>query len=98
RALANASSPHGYQSTGLWACSSRYGLFSCMRWLVYLNFDGAFFVPVAEQARARIASAATATQARLTTCVRNWRGTFKIGVPSCDVSCSTLLVESQCLI
>src|SRR5262245_28394068 len=25
-AAANASSPHGYQSTGLWACGSRYGL------------------------------------------------------------------------
>ena len=28
RARANASSPHGYQSTGLWACCSRYGLVS----------------------------------------------------------------------
>src|SRR6266542_4559540 len=28
RALANASSPHGYQSTGLWACCKRYGLVS----------------------------------------------------------------------
>ncbi len=27
-AFAKASSPHGYQSTGLWACWSRYGLFS----------------------------------------------------------------------
>src|SRR5262249_36680919 len=27
-ALANASSPQGYQSTGLWACWSRYGLIS----------------------------------------------------------------------
>ena len=28
RACANASSPHGYQSTGLFACWSRYGLVS----------------------------------------------------------------------
>ena len=27
-AFANASGPHGYQSTGLWACWSRYGLLS----------------------------------------------------------------------
>src|SRR5207237_6729002 len=35
RARANASSPHGYQSTGLWACCSRYGLVSLARrfWL-----------------------------------------------------------------
>ncbi len=26
------SSPHGYQSTGLYACCCRYGLFSEMRW------------------------------------------------------------------
>src|SRR6476469_174389 len=25
-AFSNASGPHGYQSTGLWACWSRYGL------------------------------------------------------------------------
>jgi hypothetical protein len=31
RALFNASSPHGYQSTGLWACCSRYGLVSRAR-------------------------------------------------------------------
>src|SRR6266404_6854538 len=31
RALAKASSPHGYQSTGLWACWSRYGLVSRAR-------------------------------------------------------------------
>src|SRR5437588_12163717 len=29
RALANASSPHGYQSTGLCACWRRYGDFWC---------------------------------------------------------------------
>src|SRR4029453_930975 len=34
RARANASSPHGYQSTGLWACWSRYGLVSLARRLV----------------------------------------------------------------
>src|SRR5881397_2862066 len=28
RARTKASSPHGYQSTGLWACWSRYGLVS----------------------------------------------------------------------
>ncbi len=27
-AFSNASGPHGYQSTGLWACWSRYGLLS----------------------------------------------------------------------
>ena len=31
RAAANASSPHGYQSTGLCACCSRYGLCSAAR-------------------------------------------------------------------
>src|ERR1700737_955903 len=30
-ALANASGPHGYQSTGLWACCNRYGLVSRAR-------------------------------------------------------------------
>ena len=33
-ALAKASSPHGYQSTGLWACWSKYGLFWWIRRLV----------------------------------------------------------------
>src|ERR1051326_8742109 len=28
-ARASASGPHGYQSTGLWACCNRYGLVSC---------------------------------------------------------------------
>src|ERR1700730_2644647 len=32
RALSKASSPQGYQSTGLWACCCRYGLFSAIRW------------------------------------------------------------------
>src|SRR5438045_9143674 len=31
RAFASACVPHGYQSTGLLACSSRYGLVSCAR-------------------------------------------------------------------
>src|SRR6266851_3260100 len=35
RALSKASSPHGYQSTGLWACWSKYGLFSLIKRLVY---------------------------------------------------------------
>src|SRR6516165_4494371 len=30
-AFSNASSPHGYQSTGLLACCSKYGLFSAAR-------------------------------------------------------------------
>src|SRR5574341_921874 len=30
----SASSPHGYQSTGLWACWSRYGLVSWIKRLV----------------------------------------------------------------
>jgi hypothetical protein len=30
-AFSSASLPHGYQSTGLWACCKRYGLVSCMR-------------------------------------------------------------------
>src|SRR6266404_384530 len=33
-AFSNASSPHGYQSTGLWACWSRYGLVSWIKRLV----------------------------------------------------------------
>src|SRR5712692_9357324 len=35
RAFSNASSPHGYQSTGLWACCNKYGLFSLIKRLVY---------------------------------------------------------------
>src|SRR5262249_49842299 len=31
RARSSASLPQGYQSTGLWACCSRYGLVSCAR-------------------------------------------------------------------
>src|SRR6266568_4612243 len=34
RAFANASGPHVNQSTGLWACWSKYGLVSWMRRLV----------------------------------------------------------------
>src|SRR5580693_5823465 len=34
RARSKAASPHGCQSTGLCACCSRYGLFSCDRRLV----------------------------------------------------------------
>ena len=34
RARSKAASPQGCQSTGLWACCSRYGLFSCARRLV----------------------------------------------------------------
>src|SRR5215510_6947836 len=34
RAFSNASGPHGNQSTGLWACWSKYGLVSWMRRLV----------------------------------------------------------------
>src|SRR5699024_8793188 len=29
-AISNASSPQGYQLTGLWACWSKYGDFSCI--------------------------------------------------------------------
>ena len=42
RARASASSPHGYQSTGLWACWRRYGLVSPAR---------RFIASVADQAR-----------------------------------------------
>src|ERR1022692_2448053 len=35
-AFAKASSPQGYQSTGLYACSSKYGLFSLMSRLGFL--------------------------------------------------------------
>src|SRR5581483_5505368 len=35
-AFSKASGPHGYQSTGLWACCRRYGLFSPARRLVYV--------------------------------------------------------------
>src|SRR4051794_6732125 len=42
RALANASSPHGYQSTGLCACWRRYGEVSSARRLVTSRvYDGA---------------------------------------------------------
>src|ERR687887_311204 len=34
RAFSNAAGPHGNQSTGLWACWSKYGLVSWMRRLV----------------------------------------------------------------
>src|SRR5688572_10969646 len=34
-ARSSASGPHGYQSTGLWACCSRYGLVSLARRLVW---------------------------------------------------------------
>src|ERR1041384_5749372 len=36
RAFVKASSPHGYQSTGLCACCKRYGLVSCCSRLVCL--------------------------------------------------------------
>jgi hypothetical protein len=35
-----ASSPHGYQSTGLWACCCRYGLLSRARWFGGFCFRG----------------------------------------------------------
>src|SRR5215813_4943530 len=44
-ALANASSPQGYQFTGLCACWSRYGLLSLLSLLVCLG--GASFGPLA---------------------------------------------------
>src|SRR5690349_16609771 len=37
RALSKASAPQGYQSTGLCACCSRYGLFSPARRLVCME-------------------------------------------------------------
>src|SRR4249920_501492 len=39
RARSKAASPQGCQSTGLWACCSRYGLFSCARRLVCSGKD-----------------------------------------------------------
>ena len=39
RAAASASSPQGYQSTGLWACWRKYGLDSAARRLVCLGSD-----------------------------------------------------------
>src|SRR5438270_9964280 len=36
-AFSNASGPHGYQSTGLWACWSRYGLDSFASRLVWAD-------------------------------------------------------------
>src|SRR4030095_15052818 len=40
RALANASSPHGYQSTGLCACWRRYAVFSCPSRFVFSERAG----------------------------------------------------------
>src|SRR5437764_350971 len=40
RAFDNASSRHGYQSTGLWACWSRYGLVSPARRFVWRGWSG----------------------------------------------------------
>ena len=40
RARANASSPHAYQSTGLSACWSRYGLVSCARRFTRPRYSG----------------------------------------------------------
>src|SRR5579883_891610 len=42
RARRNASSPQGYQSTGLWACCNRYGLVSLLSLLVCLYFPCVF--------------------------------------------------------
>src|SRR5215472_16166564 len=42
RARSSASLPHGYHSTGLWACCLRYGLVSVMRWLVYFGVPSGF--------------------------------------------------------
>src|SRR4051794_2905274 len=39
-ALANASGPQGYQSTGLWACCSRYGLLSLASRLAFFFSPG----------------------------------------------------------
>jgi hypothetical protein len=36
RAFSKASAPHGYQSTGLWACCKRYGDFS---WISLFGFS-----------------------------------------------------------
>src|SRR5215203_3701892 len=38
-ALSKASSPHGYQSTGLSLCCNRYGLVSCASWFVMISFS-----------------------------------------------------------
>src|SRR6266567_8123015 len=43
-AFCSASSLHGYQSTGLWACCRRYGLVSLMSRLVCLCWDVGFVV------------------------------------------------------
>jgi len=37
-AFANASSPHGYQSTGLWACCNKYGEVEFERWFMAENY------------------------------------------------------------
>src|SRR6267378_729530 len=39
RAFSNAAGPHAYQSTGLWACCNRYGLFSWLRRFVCMGLD-----------------------------------------------------------
>src|SRR6266851_2784593 len=39
-AFTKASSPHGYQSTGLWACCNKYGLVSLIKRFVCLYSSG----------------------------------------------------------
>ena len=39
RALSRASSPHGYQSTGLSLCCNRYGLVSCAKRFVMISLS-----------------------------------------------------------
>src|SRR5882762_8231299 len=62
RALANASSPHGYQSTGLCACCSRYGLVSRARRFsptgLSLTGDSARERQVADRRRQRVGARA----------------------------------------
>src|SRR5438445_13369023 len=59
-ALANASGPQGYQSTGLWACCRRYGLVCWARRLVCfgLSLGGSAWREAKEHAAATSAVAA----------------------------------------
>jgi len=47
-AVANASLSQGFQSTGLWACCRRYGLFSWMSRFVCLNSPVLCFVSMSD--------------------------------------------------
>src|SRR5438046_10619617 len=96
RAFAKASSPHGNQSTGLWACWSRYGLVSWARrfgtWALGQRVNGSAEIVAASS----VPSASTVTRVPGSACWRRmkasaigWRSPndqvalVKIGRASC---------------